>query len=89
MSDETNNNPAAAAPQAAPQSGPSPEENTLDLTLSDLAALKSMIDVASSRGGFKPNEMVVVGSVYNKLEKFLEIAQKQTQAAQGQATPNA
>jgi hypothetical protein len=88
MSDETNTNtanPAAAAP--APQ-----EDNTVDLTLNDLAAIKSIIDVASSRGAFKPAEMVAVGSVYAKLEKFLELAAKQSQAAQasnGQAAPNA
>jgi hypothetical protein len=43
-----------------------------DLTVQDLQALKSIIDVSSSRGAFKPNEMVAVGQVYNKLEIFLE-----------------
>ena len=88
MSEENKNNPTpAAAPQAAtPQEDP----NTVDLTLNDLASLKSIIDVASNRGAFKPNEMVAVGSVYNKLEKFLEVAAKQSQAAQqAQAAPNA
>ena len=33
--------------------------------------MKSIIDVASSRGAFKPNEMAAVGTVYNKLETFL------------------
>jgi len=85
MSEENTNNPTpTAAPQAAP-----PQEDTVDLTLNDLAALKSIIDVASGRGAFKPNEMVAVGSVYSKLEKFLEIAAKQSQAAQAQAAPNA
>lgn len=79
------------------------DETSVDLTLNDLAALRSIIDVASSRGAFKPNEMITVGSVYTKLEKFLEIAAKQSQAAQAaqsgqtntgapgqtQATPNA
>lgn len=86
MSEENNtNNPApAAAPQAAPA-----QEEVVDLTLNDLAALKSIIDVASGRGAFKPNEMVAVGSVYSKLEKFLDLAAKQSQAAQNQAAPNA
>lgn len=65
------------------------ESDVVDLTLNDLAALKSIVDVASSRGAFKPNEMVTIGSVYTKLEKFLEIAAKQSQAAQNQASPNA
>jgi hypothetical protein len=82
MSEETTNPTPAAAPQDDP--------NTVDLTLNDLASLKSIIDVASNRGAFKPNEMVAVGSVYAKLEKFLEVAAKQSQAAQqAQAAPNA
>ncbi len=83
MSEETNN-PASPPPAQD-------DSNNVDLTLNDLAALRSIIDVASTRGAFKPNEMVAVGSVYNKLEKFLEIASKQSQAAQAQAqaAPNA
>ena len=78
MSEETTNNPApASAPQAAPA-----QEEVVDLTLNDLAALKSIVDVASSRGAFKPNEMVTIGSVYSKLEKFLDLAAKQSQAQQ-------
>jgi len=42
-----------------------------DLTITDLTALKQIIDVASSRGAFKPNEMVTVGQTYSKLEAFL------------------
>lgn len=49
------------------------------LTLNDLAALKSIIDVASSRGAFKPNEMMAVGQAYNKLTSFLETVAKQPQ----------
>ena len=42
-----------------------------DLTVQDLQALKSIIDVASQRGAFKPNEMMTVGQTYSKLEAFL------------------
>jgi hypothetical protein len=55
-----------------------------ELNINDLAALKSIIDVASARGAFKPNEMVPVGTVYNKLEAFLTAAQA-AQAAASQA----
>ena len=67
-----------------------PEEAGAELTIQDLVAVKSIIDVASQRGAFKPNEMVAVGTIYSKLEKFLSLAQKQSQPAtqQGQA-PNA
>jgi hypothetical protein len=42
------------------------------LTLNDLAAMKSIIDIASQRGAFKPTEMIVVGQTYNKLSTFLD-----------------
>ena len=72
MSEETKVN-EAAAPEAtgeAPQAAP-------DLTVQDLNALKTIIDVASQRGAFKPNEMVTVGNAYNKLETFLAAVAKQ------------
>jgi hypothetical protein len=65
-----------AAPEAPQASGP-------DLSIQDLAALKSIIDVASSRGTFKPNEMMTVGQVYGKLEAFLNaVAEQQGQGGQ-------
>ena len=42
-----------------------------DLTVNDLNNIKQIIDVASSRGAFRPNEMMTIGQVYNKLETFL------------------
>lgn len=48
-----------------------------DLTISDLGNLRAIIDLASSRGAFKPNEMIAVGSVYNKLNNFLNNLPKQ------------
>ena len=51
-----------------------------ELTINDLGALKSIIDVAIQRGAFKPNEMVTIGQVYNKLESFLNAVQAQQQA---------
>lgn len=87
MSEETNTNNAAVNPASAAPA----QEEVVDLTLNDLASIKSIIDVAQSRGAFKTNEMVAVGTIATKLEKFLELAVKQSQAAQGQtqAAPNA
>jgi len=53
-----------------------------ELTVQDLSAIKQIIDVASQRGAFKPNEMMIVGQTYTKLESFLNAVQAQ-QAAQG------
>lgn len=71
MSEDAKN--TAAAAQQTP-----PEEAQAELTINDLAAMKSIIDVASQRGAFKPNEMVPVGTVYAKLEKFLASVTKGT-----------
>jgi len=48
-----------------------------ELTVNDLNQLKQVIDVASQRGTFKPNEMVAVGTIYNKLDMFLQAVSKQ------------
>jgi hypothetical protein len=58
-------------------------ESGADLTINDLNALKTIIDIASSRGAFKPNEMVAVGQTYTKLDSFLTIVSEQAKAQQG------
>jgi len=42
-----------------------------DLTIADLKNIGTIIDVASTRGAFRANEMATVGLVYNKLQMFL------------------
>ena len=71
--------------QEAAVQEPTQEEaaSNTDLTINDLNALKNIIDVASSRGAFKPNEMVAVGQTYTKLENFLTLVTKQAEAQQG------
>ena len=61
---------AAPAPEAAPAT-PAP-----DLNISDLVALKSIIEVASQRGAFKATELEAVGKTFNKLNTFLESVAK-------------
>lgn len=77
MSDETTVEATASEAPAATTESQGP-----DLTVQDLQAIKSIIDVASQRGAFKPNEMMTVGQTYNKLEAFLG-AVAQNQPAQG------
>lgn len=62
------------------------DQNT-DLSVNDLNAMKVIIDIASSRGAFKPNEMVAVGQTYTKLTAFLDAVSAQSAAAQPQAAP--
>ena len=59
------------------QEAPTQEaQSNAELTVNDLNALKQIIDVASQRGAFKPNEMMTVGQTYSKLEVFLEAVSK-------------
>ena len=62
-----------------------PEKESFDLNVNDLNTLKGIIDIASSRGAFRPNEMVVVGQTYNKLTAFLEQVAKQQELAKQQS----
>ena len=57
------------------------EQVQLQLQLQDLLSAVQIIQLASSRGAFKPNEMVAVGQTYTKLATFLETIAAQQQAA--------
>lgn len=59
-----------------------PTEQAPELTVQDLNAMKAIIDVASERGAFKPNEMTSVGTIYTKLELFLKAVADQQAAAE-------
>ena len=72
--------------QQNPPKDSNAENKNVELTVADLNALKQIIDVASSRGAFKPNEMIAVGSTYSKLETFLQAVAAQQQAS---GEPNA
>jgi hypothetical protein len=57
---------------------PAAQEPSNELNINDLNAMKVIIDIASSRGTFKPNEMVAVGQTYAKLTSFLDQVAKQS-----------
>jgi|TARA_B110000967_G_scaffold148662_1_gene152311 hypothetical protein len=66
------------------ETAPAAQQQGADLSVQDLQALKTIIDVASSRGAFKPNEMVQIGQTYNKLDSFLAaVAAQQPQSPEG------
>lgn len=73
MTEETTQPEAQQTEQAAPA--------TVDLTVQDLAGLRSVVEVASSRGAFKAGEMEAVGKLFNKLSAFLETVTKAAPAA--------
>ena len=55
------------------------------LSITDLAVIKDLIDVAATRGAFKASEMKTVGDIYDKLTVFLDTVIKQAEA-EAQAT---
>lgn len=69
--------PTPTANTEAQQPVEGEEQKPADLNISDLVALKSIIDVATQRGAFKAAEMEAVGKTYNKLNAFLETVTKQ------------
>ena len=72
MSDEIQNQEAQAP--SAPEAPAAPAGT--DLNISDLVALKSIVEVASQRGAFKASELEAVGKTFNKLNTFLESVAK-------------
>jgi hypothetical protein len=54
------------------------ENNTI--TISDLDTIKNIINLASTRGAFRGEELSMVGTVYDKLTAFLEAVIEQAKA---------
>jgi hypothetical protein len=50
------------------------------MSITDLAVVKNIIDIACSRGAFRAPEMKAVGEVYEKLTTFLDTVIKQAEA---------
>lgn len=51
-----------------------------NINITDLVALRNIINLAAERGAFKAEEMLEVGTVYTKLNSFLEAVIAQAQA---------
>lgn len=60
------------ANQQAPQ-GP-------DLNVTDLIALRNIVEIATQRGAFKASELEAVGKTFNKLNAFLEAVTNKKEA---------
>lgn len=60
-----------------------------ELTIQDLATLRSIIEIASERNTFKVGEMAAVGLMYNKLDAFLKAIEAQQAALAAQQTAQA
>jgi hypothetical protein len=73
MTEETNQ--PASTESVGQEAAPSPQ-SAPDLNISDLLAVKNIIEVATSRGAFKATELEAVGKTFNKLNTFLESVSK-------------
>ena len=54
---------------------PKPEEPAVEqevqLTITDIAYCKQIIEIASSKGAFEAKELAIVGVTYNRIVKWL------------------
>ena len=73
MTEETNQ--PASTESVGQEAAPLPQ-SAPDLNISDLLAVKNIIEVATSRGAFKAAELEAVGKTFNKLNTFLESVSK-------------
>ncbi len=64
--EEVVNEPAEAT------EAPATENAVPQLTVQDLATLRSCIELGSQRGAWRANELTAVGAVYEKLSAFLQ-----------------
>ena len=63
-------------------------DNT-QITIADMASLKTLIEAACSRGAFRAQEMSTVGPIYDKLTKFIEFTSAQVAARAPKGEENA
>ena len=78
------------APKEATQASAGQAPAGTDLTIADLKNLATIIDVASTRGAFRANEMATVGVMFNKLQAFLaKVAPQETKPENAPATAEA
>ena len=48
------------------------EEEAVNLTVTDIAYCKQIIEIASNKGAFEAKELAIVGVTYNRISKWLE-----------------
>lgn len=51
-------------------------ETPPDLTVNDIQSIERIINIATTRGAFRANEMTAVGQIYDRISKFLAYVAK-------------
>ena len=84
MNTETKN---AEATATAPADGTvqTPQAQPPALTVADLRNVRTIIDISSSRGAFRGNELKTVGEVFDKLDVFLKAVDAKAEEAKKEA----
>jgi hypothetical protein len=71
------------------ESKPTQVDTENSITLNDLVVLRNIVHIASRRGAFSAEEFSDIGTVYNKVDKFLkknikeDSSEKSTQESSG------
>lgn len=58
--------------------------DSAELNIADLLQLKRIIELSCQRGAFQAAEMTAVGITYEKLTRFLESLEQQSQKSESQ-----
>lgn len=56
------------------------QEEQVQLTIGDIATVKTIIEIASSKGAFDAKDLAVVGITYDKITRWLLANQPKTEA---------
>ena len=59
-------------------------EESVQLSLQDIATMVQIIDICSKRGGFEGQELEAVGGLRNRTVTFLNAASKGSETPEGQ-----
>lgn len=62
-------------------------ERDMQLTLTDIYKMKSIIDVSSTRGTFQGKELSLIGELYNKLETIVQSVESKEKKEEKTETP--
>jgi hypothetical protein len=75
--------------QVATEEGVAPQATQPELSINDLQNLRGIINVAVKRGAFEAAELTAVGSVYDRLNAFLNAVTPAPQAPAPEQAPEA
>lgn len=67
----------SATPEKEVETTSSVNEEETNIDIRDIAKMRHIIDVASSRGTFQGKELTLVGELYNKLDNAVRLFEKE------------